>query len=445
MKREKRAGGRKKSPKNSVVVKFSLVIAVSFILFATVFKVTELILGGKKDSFPKLNITLKEVPIEQIYLDEKGTKYPENTVTFTKNNRSTTFNNVEIKGRGNITWIQPKKPYQLKFSEKAGLLEHIPAKKWLLLADYFDDSHLRNALAFYIQNLLAATYPIEGEHTELYIDDVYYGLYYITEKVEIDKYRVELKDDSGIIVELDNLHNNDESCATHSKNGDCFLIHDSINPDNSSIAIDTFTEKFNQLESAVANRDYYSVSEIIDVDSFAKYFLINEFANNPDAYGSSFFLYTDGDEDKIHADAGWDFDLAFGNQKWEFENIDHSTFLSPYNTTILKSYLSTNTAPRTSSTKHLDRLSPILYDLMDIPEFESRVKEIYQGALSGKGEELLEYIRRQANYIRPAALRDQERWKLKTSFDDEIDYLIDWIAKRYDHFEQTYGANSQEL
>ena len=41
-----------------------------------------------------------------------------------------------------------------------------------------------------------------------------------------------------------------------------------------------------------------------------------------------------------------------------------------------------------------------------------------------------------------AALKDQKRWKLKTNFDEEVDLLIDWVAKRYDHFEQTYNSSS---
>ena len=128
--------------------------------------------------------------------------------------------------------------------------------------------------------------------------------------------------------------------------------------------------------------------------------------------------------------------MALGNKYWESSGIDPNKIHSPSETMVFKSYL---TNPDAS---HVPTISTLIYDLMDIPEFQSRVKEIYQQTLSGKDDELLDHIKNQANYIRPAALRDQERWKLKTNFDDEVDYLIDWVAKRYDHFEQTYGANS---
>ena len=106
---------------------------------------------------------------------------------------------------------------------------------------------------------------------------------------------------------------------------------------------------------------------------------------------------------------------------------------------VLKNYLGNADAPFVNLT------STLFYDLMDIPEFEARVKEIYQETLSGKKDGLLSYIRNQADYIRDAAIRDQERWKLKTNFDEEVDYLIDWVGKRYDHFEETYGKDSPSL
>ena len=202
--------------------------------------------------------------------------------------------------------------------------------------------------------------------------------------------------------------------------------------------MEDFVFSINSLHEAISNKDYEAIAEIIDVDSFAKYYLISEFAVNPDAYSSSFYMHKDGKEDKIYAGPIWDFDMAFGNTYWGDNEMDFDKIHSPFETMVFKNYL---VSPNAS---HASTISTILYDLMEIPEFEARVKEIYQGTLSGKGDQILDYIKSQAEYIKPAAKRDQERWKLKTNFDEEIDYLIDWVAKRYDHFEQTYGANSQE-
>lgn len=447
MKRKTRKTTKKRPTKNPILIKVCLVIIVLFILSATIFKITEFIISNKNNNFPKLEISLSEVPIEQINLGTKDIKYPHNSVTFYNKNDPLIFENVEIKGRGNFTWLQAKKSYQLNFAEKSDLFGYGNAKKWILLADYLDESHLRNRLAFHLQDILNFTDSINGDYAEIYIDNVYYGLYYITEKVEINKNRVNIDDPSGILVELDNLHELDNSNALNSKSGDHLTLQDTVNNDIAPSTFTNFVNKFNLLEEAAEEKNFQEVKKIIDVDSFAKYFLLNEFANNPDAYSSSFFLYMKDAEDKIHAGPGWDFDFAFGSEKWISDDydIDVKTFLSPHNTMPLKKYIPANTQHNRSSGSHLNRISPLLYNLMEIPEFEARVKEIYQKTLSGKGEELLDYIKSQAEYIREAVLRDQERWKLKVNFDEEIDYLIDWVAKRYDHFEQTYGKGSTPI
>lgn len=438
MERKKRKTTRKKSTKNSIFIKICLLILVLFVLSATIFKITELIFTNKKEvAFPKLEISLKDVPIEEIDTNSKDIKYLNNTAVLTINDEPTEYNDVEIKGRGNTTWTQIKKPYQIKLASKESLFNLGESKKWILLANYFDPSSLRNDTAFYLEKMFNTKYRPNGNFVELYIDDVYRGLYYLTEKIEIDKSRINLSSSSDLLFEIDNLHEEAGRCY-HDKYLNCFVLKESTNADEEDINATNFINNIITLESAIKRKDYEKIKMIIDVDSFAKYYLLNEFIVNPDGYSTSFFIYTK--DEKIYAGPNWDFDLALGNKSWTTDGLDQDLFLSPFETMALKSYKSNaDEAPFVKS------VTTFLFDLMEIPEFENRVKEIYQETLSGKGEELLDYIKSQAEYIRPAALRDQNRWKLKTNFDEEVDYLIDWVAKRYNHFEQTYGPDSPPI
>lgn len=432
MERQKRR--QKNTPQ--VIPTFLLAIIVIFIVSVSVLKISELFIYRMAKTFPKLEISLSEVPIEQINLNSKNVKYPNNTVTLTTNNTSSIFSNVEIKGRGNFTWAQAKKPYQIKLDQKTDLFDLKPAKKWLLLANYLDGTHLRNDLAFHLAKIIGEPYALSGYFVELYFDNQYHGLYYLTEKVEVDKSRVNLKDDTGILVELDNVYGEAEGCY-YDINNNCLTISDAVNPDTAKNSMQTFIDSFNKLQAAIKEKNFDLVNEIIDVDSFVRYYLLNELIVNPDAYSTSFFLYQDGG--KIHAGPGWDFDIAFGYTGWTPNNVNPISFHSPFETNPLRAFILEDI---TETVSNATRISSLFYDLLDIPEFAKRAREIYQENLSKKDEELLDYIRNQANYIRDAALRDQERWKLKTSFDEEVDRLIDWVAKRYDHFEQTYGINS---
>lgn len=443
MKKKKRVKAKttrkvKHQKKLSLFIVVPLIMVSLFVLAATTYKIVEIILtNNSSTNFPKLEIYLTEAPIEQIDINSKDIKYSNNTATLTINGNSFTYEDVEIKGRGNATWTQAKKPYQIKLNKKESLFNFGESKKWILLANYFDPTHLRTDIAYYLESLFKTDYPLHGDFAELYTDNTYKGLYYLSEKIENDKSRINLKDDLGIIVEIDNLHGTPNDC-TYSTKHTCITIQDSASKDSSEIAVNNFVDDFNKLEKAASNKNFKEVSQLIDLDSFAKYYLLNEFLINPDAYSSSFFLYKDGVESKIYAGPGWDFDFSLGNPQWDAKEIDYEIFHSPFTDTAPKDYISDNV----SSNPHAASISTLLYNLMEIPEFKNRVKEIYQETLSGKGEDLLDYIKSQANYIRPAALRDQERWKLKTNFDEEIDYLIDWVAKRYDHFEQAYSTNS---
>ena len=418
-------------PKNSFFVKISLLIIILFIIFITVFKITEFFLNNI-NKFPRLEISLKDAPIERIDMDPKTIKYTGNTVTLTTNNDFNVFKDVEIKGRGNSSWAQPKRSYQIKLSEKANLANlksnSNEQKKWLLLADYVDPSYLRNDIAFYIEKIINTPHVPDNQFVELYFDNHYHGLYFLTSKVEINSSSINLKDPSGIIVELDNFYGED---CKYSKNGDCYTIKEAVSNDAQE-TLTSFVDEINKLESAIATKNFDKINSIIDVDSFARYFFLNEFTVNPDAYSSSFFLYKDGDADKIHAGPGWDFDFALGNRNWNALEINYHQFHSPYESKVLQQY-------KNCGGKDSDGISTLLYDLMDIPEFEAKVKAIYKNKLFSKQKELLAYIREQADYIRPAALRDQERWKFTTDFDEEVDYLIDWVEKRLKHFDSTYG------
>ena len=433
---------RSKKYRPLFLVLLSLVIILSTALAAALFKLIKHSKDNPNDqtNLPTLSIKLSDTSIEEINLLSKDIVYPHNQAILTVNDKSTTFEEVDIRGRGNLTWNMPKRPYQIKLSQKTDLFGFGLAKKWVLFADYSDETHLRNSTAFFLQQILNSAYPIKGKHIELYIDDVYYGLYYLSEKVEIDKNRIDLKDPLGLIAELDNLHNTNETCTFYSINGNCLALQDAVDSENAHTAMELFTEKFNRLETAISEKDYSAVAEIIDIDSFAKYFLLNEFAINPDAYGSSFFLYSDGYNDQIHAAAGWDFDAAFGNKHLEIEGVNHSDLINPDNTMFLKNYISNNNELKTTSNSHLSRLSTIIYDLADFPEFITRVKEIYQSTLATKKDTVLEHISTQANTIRTAALKDSIRWKLDLDFDEEVKYLLDWITERYNHFEQIYTA-----
>ena len=75
-----------------------------------------------------------------------------------------------IKGRGNSTWGLPKKPYNIKFEKKTDLFGMGKAKKWSLLASFYDPSFLRNTFIFDLADEIGLFYSSKSKHVDLYIN-----------------------------------------------------------------------------------------------------------------------------------------------------------------------------------------------------------------------------------------------------------------------------------
>ena len=90
------------------------------------------------------------------------------------------FPYISMKGRGNSTWVFDKKPYNITFHKKADydkkqnveLIQGVEAKKWSLLANYFDNSLLRNKIALDLAQLLECSAGTDFRFGELGEEDV---------------------------------------------------------------------------------------------------------------------------------------------------------------------------------------------------------------------------------------------------------------------------------
>ena len=270
-----------------------------------------------KKAFPRIDITLNDVTLEEIQAD-KEIIYYDNGLVVNDGTKTDAFSHVQIKGHGNSSWVQPKKSYQIKFDDDYSLLGLPPTKKWILIANYLDDSLLRNDLAFYVDRMLESSYSRQGEFTDLYIDGEYYGVYYVTHKIRVDRTEVALKDPNGILVEMDHLHFGGAQNCFKIVDRACLVAADTVSKDENDTSIADFTSAFMQLRAAIKEKDYARITDLLDVESAAKYYLLSEFTINPDAYTTSLYMYKDGAADKIHFGPAWDFDYALGNKRWDY-------------------------------------------------------------------------------------------------------------------------------
>jgi hypothetical protein len=86
-----------------------------------------------------------------------------------------------------------KLPFQLKLNKKTSILGMAEAKTWILLANYDDQSLLRNSIVYKIGAVLGMD-TCDFKSVDLYIDGKYQGIYLLCEKVQIQENRVNIYD-----------------------------------------------------------------------------------------------------------------------------------------------------------------------------------------------------------------------------------------------------------
>ena len=393
------------------------------------------------NELPVLEINLEGVTLAEIQENDKSVKYKGNSAIFYNDSEISEFNDVVIKGRGNTTWTQPKKPYQIDLGEKANLLGLGKSSKWILLANYLDPSYLRNDTALYLARMIGGSFTSSGEFIELVINGENLGIYYLIPTIKVGKKSVDLRDDMGVIMELDNLHTDcGASECYYSDEGNILIVHDAVDKDNIEAAVGDFMKSYNELESTAASGDFEKVKDLIDVESFVQYFLVNEFTNNPDAYSTSWYMYKDGENDKIHAGPVWDFDLAFGNKVWDEWKVGKDSFPDEEMFRRIEAfggeYINENGEKRIITEDK--NIAKLVYRLMDITEFRDVVKQVFQEKMAGRETEVIGYLEQRKNKIYSAAMADGIIWKHE-DFDSAVDELIHFISQRYEHFDLTYG------
>ena len=136
------------------------------------------------------------------YISAKAVVYDTNTGKYDWDENK---GEVKIRGRGNSTWLLPKKPYRIKFSEKISPLgmTHTQAKDWVLLAHDMDKSLLRNHLAFSVAGALFndndylgrpfKVFSPKSQFVNVFFDSTYYGIYQLTDQIEKGDGRVDIE------------------------------------------------------------------------------------------------------------------------------------------------------------------------------------------------------------------------------------------------------------
>ena len=211
-----------------------------------------------------------------------------------------------IRGRGNSTWLNAKKPFRFKLEKGADLLGMGSNKHWVLLANACDATLLRNTLMSYAGRAFGLEYTPKMVPADLYVNGSYMGSYVLAEHIRIGKNRVNIGD-NGFLLSMEPYEEEPEENVFATSRGERFLSEDPDFTETPAGDRKAFLADFLQkTEDAIFSG---AAAEYMDLRSAAKYWWIEQFYINGDgAYTPSTYLYIT--EGKLYWGPLWDFDLA---------------------------------------------------------------------------------------------------------------------------------------
>ena len=358
--------------------------------------------------------------------------------------KTKTYDLDYIKGRGNSTWGNDKNPYKVKLNKKKDLFGMGENKHWILLANRFDNSLLRNKITYWLGDQLEMPYTPQLVPVDVVMNDVYYGSYFLCEQIRIDPARVAIddleKDDmQNVITEpeitggyLISMGSEDDEKGGNDirTKRESFLLEKPEFEDYTNTTQLEYIKKYMQkTENAIFGKDFkdakgVSYSKYLDVNAAIDYFWIQMFTLNGDAYlSNSTYLYKTRDsslgagDGKLFWGPLWDFDfVAWGDLEYHYYNVQGFPRDMSWVNRLLKD--------KTFAKQYVARWPAIRAKLQEIVESGGQLDEYYQQMIVSQRYDNEKYgYYGEEDYDYPKA--NAER-----TYKAEIEQLRTWIKKR---------------
>ena len=246
-----------------------------------------------------------------------------------------------IRGRGNSTWDTNRKPYKIKLDTKADLLGMGANKHWVLLANYYDNSMLRNKITYWLGQQLGMEYTPKSEPVEVVMNGEYYGTYLLCEQVRVGKTRVNIDDlekndetihstdpsviSGGYLLSM-GMSDDEKLNVSTKRNIDLMLESPTFESYYNEAQYNYIKNYLQETEDAIYGDGFKdssgkSYTEYLNLQSAVDYIWLQEYSINGDAFLSgSTYLYKKRNSDadgKLYFGPLWDFDyVAWGSTEY---------------------------------------------------------------------------------------------------------------------------------
>lgn len=232
---------------------------------------------------------------------------------------------MQIRGRGHSSWRSEKKPYKLKFAKKTAVMG-MPRNKHFALLKPSEGT----VAGLKLGKLMNMAWTPDFRPVEVVLNGDFIGLYFLTETIRIDENRVNIYEQKdretdpdiipyGWLVEVDNYLDECQITIPECSQWNLTLRYHS--PENlSSGQLQWLTNEFKAINAAVYSSDKQSTEwqRYLDIESMARFFILQEVMDNPDGFHGSFYLHKDiGEDARWVAGPIWDL-VCYNRDKTDY-------------------------------------------------------------------------------------------------------------------------------
>jgi Spore coat assembly protein len=358
---------------------------------------------------------------------------------------------LSMRGRGNATWGLEKKPYQLSLDLQADLLGMGAAKKWNLLANHGDRSLMRSKIVYDMAHEIGLDYAIDSEYVDVFMNGEYLGNYLLTEKVQVNKERVNISK-VGFLIEYD-TRGQGEPYHFRAPLTEQFVVikePDVVTDTMLNEAKDYITDMENAIaaENGINSKGKH-YTEYLDIESSIKIYWLNEIVKNGDYGMGSTFYYKDPDS-LLFAGPAWDFDIILANATANFgaptvpkqKNLGSTTgwWLRLVNE---QSDENTSVSIQRHLFKHED------YRKASVDMYFSTIREAMFNMLDNiRTQEAILQNSAKLNFMRWNVLEQGHTWQTEnraTTYKGEVNFIYDFLSERIEWIDRTMHAEYEDF
>lgn len=344
----------------------------------------------------------------------------------------------KISARGNSTFDdKDKKAYSFTLNKSYPLCGLDAGKKWNLLAMFLEYDKIHTKLVYDMVDVLGMEYDIDCTWIDLYCNGEYQGMYLLTEAVTVGNGRVDIRDMDKDGEDTKNIMGGyllEKDVQVHlDKEGNGFVTEQLGYPFIIKKPTLATEEQMNYIKSYIQNIENLFVAGdvgfkgYIDLDSFAKQFLIDKVVLEPDAMNMSTFFYKEADSDILKAGPLWDYDRAFGEALSNYE-----VGIGDYPNSMRGWYMR----------------------LYEDDEFKQIMIDNYKKLLPYFDKMLESGIDELVDYVADSVKMDEVRWPVAyyqsdmmnyLEYDNYIKYLKYFLVNRLNYLNQVWGISDWQF